>query len=336
MAMTGFRARRGRRAAGWWALALSLLLFLPASCSRKPSVVVYVSVDQPYAEPVLRAFGERAGIEVLPVFDVEATKTTGLVNRLLAEKGSPRGDVFWSSEVAQTVWLRERGILAPYRPSSAEDVPDRFRDPEGHWTGVGLRARVFLVNTLLVPDGSAPSSYLDLEDPSWFRQGFGFSNPLFGTAATQVAAFYSALGPERTRDYLVRIRENGIQILDGNSTVRDQVASGRLAMGLVDTDDAEAAARDGGSVRTVFPGPESRGTLYFPGSVALVAGGPHPEWGRRLVDHLASAEAERALIEARFFHASVRTPPEGMDVQWSTLAPFLDLAKADCKEIFLR
>lgn len=315
-------------------LILALLaLFLVPGCSRGPSVVVYVSVDQPYAEPILRDFGRRTGIKVLPVFDVEATKTTGLVNRLLAEKGRPRADVFWSSEVAQTVWLRERGIVAPYRPASAEDVPAGYRDPQGYWTGVGLRARVFLVNTDLVPDGSAPSSYLDLEDPRWFKKGLGHSNPLFGTAATQVAAFYSVLGPERARAYLARLKENGVTILDGNSVVRDQVVSGRLARGLVDTDDAEAAMREGGPVRAVFPDAHA---LYFPGSVALVSGGPNPAAGKRLVDDLASAEVERALIEARFFCASVRAAPVGMAVEWSSLAPLLDRAKSECKEIFLR
>jgi len=60
-------------------------------------VVVYTSVDQVYSEPVIRAFEKRTGILVLPVYDVEASKTTGLVNRLIAERGRPQADVFWKS-----------------------------------------------------------------------------------------------------------------------------------------------------------------------------------------------------------------------------------------------
>jgi iron(III) transport system substrate-binding protein len=62
------------------------------------TVIVYTSVDQVYSEPVFRAFEKERGVKVLPVYDVEATKTTGLVNRLIAEKARPQADVFWSVE----------------------------------------------------------------------------------------------------------------------------------------------------------------------------------------------------------------------------------------------
>ena len=53
---------------------------LPGCRVREPvrSVVVYASIDQVQAEPVLRAFEASSGIRVLPVYDVEAAKTTAL------------------------------------------------------------------------------------------------------------------------------------------------------------------------------------------------------------------------------------------------------------------
>lgn len=53
-------------------------------------VVVYTSVDQPFSEPILEQFEKTRGIRVLPVYDVEAAKTTGLVNRIIAEKNHPQ------------------------------------------------------------------------------------------------------------------------------------------------------------------------------------------------------------------------------------------------------
>lgn len=47
-------------------------------------VVVYTSVDQVFSEPVLKDFEKQTGIKVYPAYDVEAAKTTGLVNRLIA------------------------------------------------------------------------------------------------------------------------------------------------------------------------------------------------------------------------------------------------------------
>ena len=43
-------------------------------------VVVYSSLDREFAEPVLNAYERETGVEVLPKFDVESTKTVGLTN----------------------------------------------------------------------------------------------------------------------------------------------------------------------------------------------------------------------------------------------------------------
>lgn len=69
-------------------LCMIIYTVITNSCniSNTSEVVVYVSVDQPFAEPILNLFSKRTGIKVKPVFDVEAAKTVGLVNRIRAEK----------------------------------------------------------------------------------------------------------------------------------------------------------------------------------------------------------------------------------------------------------
>ena len=59
-------------------------------------VVIYTSVDQVFSEPILNGFEKAKGIKVKAVYDVEASKTAGLVNRLIAEKDRPKCDVFWN------------------------------------------------------------------------------------------------------------------------------------------------------------------------------------------------------------------------------------------------
>ena len=50
----------------------------------------------------------------ISVQNTEAAKTTGLVSRLMAERERPQADVFWSSEIARTLWLQEQGVLTSY------------------------------------------------------------------------------------------------------------------------------------------------------------------------------------------------------------------------------
>src|SRR5687768_18213315 len=100
------RSGSGRRP-GWGGCLLILILLLIlvglAGCRKpRPEVVIYVSQDQVYAEPILREFSRRTGIRVRAVYDSEAVKTVGLVNRLLAEKSNPQCDVFWNNEALRT------------------------------------------------------------------------------------------------------------------------------------------------------------------------------------------------------------------------------------------
>src|SRR3954469_20930663 len=80
--------------------ATLLLVCLLAGCDRSPSnpptpskstkeVVLYTSIDEPVARPVLDAFTQRTGIKVLIKTDAEASKTAGLVETIRAEKANP-------------------------------------------------------------------------------------------------------------------------------------------------------------------------------------------------------------------------------------------------------
>src|SRR5580765_8432568 len=94
------------------------------------TVTVYVSTDRVFSEPVLRQYEQRSGVKVNPVYDTEETKSTGLANRLLAEKNRPQADVFWSNEPVRTLVLKSRGVLAPYQSPNAAGIPPALMDPE--------------------------------------------------------------------------------------------------------------------------------------------------------------------------------------------------------------
>ena len=185
--------------------SLTTSFYLSGLENSQKTVVVYTSVDQIYSEPILKDFENKSGIQVLAVYDVEATKTTGLVNRLIAEKGSPKADVFWNGEFAQTILLKEYGILATYHSPNANDVPIIYKDPEGFWTGFGGRARVLLVNKNLLQPAEYPTSVYDLINPGFPGDQIGIAYPMFGTSATHAAALYAFLGREKAREFYTKV-----------------------------------------------------------------------------------------------------------------------------------
>src|SRR4029453_11204690 len=179
------------------------------------TVTIYVSTDRGFSEPILRDYERRTGVRVNPVFDTEATKSTGLANRLLAEKARPQADVFWSNEPVRTVVLKSREVLAPYKSPSADGIPAALRDPDGYWTGFSARMRVIAYNTKLVKADEAPESVFDLADPKW-RGQVAIADPRFGSTSFHVAALYAIPGDQKVDEFFRRLKENGVRVVDGN------------------------------------------------------------------------------------------------------------------------
>ena len=307
-------------------LASVSLLALLAACSgsprgpsaedsRQPSesaggrVVIYTSVDEVFAEPICKAFERETGVRVDLVPDTEETKSTGLLNRLIAEKQRARADVFWSGDPVRAAILKAKGISAAYESPSAEGLPAGFSDREHHWTCFSARARVIIYNTRLVAGEDAPESIHDLADPR-FRGKACIANPLFGTTSMHAAALFQTMGDLEAEKFFQSLVDNGVKILSSNGEVRRRVAHGEFALGLTDTDDVQVAMEDGKPVDFVYPDASGMGTLVIPNAVVLIAGGPNAPAGKRLIDYLLRPETEAALARGEAAQMPLRAGAE--------------------------
>lgn len=284
----------------------------------RKTVVVYTCLDQIYAEPVLEEFQRRTNIEVRAVYDAEAAKTTGLVNRLIARRDEPDCDVFWNNEIIQTERLARMGLLARYESPQAKRFPEQFRDEQGRWTGFAARMRVIIYNTQMISPQKVPKSLGDFILPKWRSQA-AIARPFFGTTLTHMAVLHQKWGPNRLSDYLAALRANDVALCLGNATVRDMVAAGERAFGLTDTDDAHAAMLDGKAVDVIVPDADE-GSVLIPNTVALIANCPHPQAGKKLIDYLLSPEVERRLARGRSAQIPLATDLADVKTPWDKLA----------------
>jgi iron(III) transport system substrate-binding protein len=259
-------------------------------------VVVYSALDEEFAQPVLRAYGERSGVRVLPKFDVESTKTVGLTNLIIAEAPRPRCDLFWNNEILNALRLKQRGLLAPFHPSHASELPETFKAKDGTWYGFAARARILIVNTKLVAESDRPRGIKDLLDPKW-KGRIGIAKPLFGTTATHAACLFAAWGDDKARGFFSDLKANGLQVFSGNKQVAMAAGSGQIAFGLTDTDDAMGELDAGSPVAIIYPDrePNGLGTLFIPNTLAVIKGSPRPKEAEALADYLLSPEVEAAL-----------------------------------------
>jgi iron(III) transport system substrate-binding protein len=280
------------------------------SAARASEIVVYVSEDQVFAEPILKDFEKQTGIKVQAVYDTEEAKSTGVMNRLLAEKNNPQADVYWANEPMRAAVLQQRGIAAAYVSPNASEIPATFKDPSGYWTGFSARARVLLVNKTIK---NKPQSILAYTEPGWRKKAI-IANPLFGTTTAEIAALFTIWGDDRGKAFLQDVKKNAVRISTSNGESADFVASGDAEFSLVDSDDAYNRTQQGKPVDTVYPDQQQGGVgvLIVPNAAVLIKGGPHPAEARRLIDFLLSRETERKLAYADCaqipLHPGVETP----------------------------
>ena len=299
-------------------------------------VVVYTSVDDIFARPIAEKFEKETGIKVKLVTDTEETKSTGLLNRLIAEKKRPRADVFWSGDPIRAAILKSKSVSSPYFSINAKGLPAMYSDPEGHWTGFSARARIILYNTNLVKKSYKPSSVMDLLNPD-YKGKVCMANPLFGTTSMHAAALFVSFGEKKAKQFFADLKNNGLKLLSSNGEVRRRVSAGDCAYGITDTDDAYTALRDGKPVGVIFPDKNSFGTLIVPNATVLIANAPHPELAKKFIDYLLSPETEETLANGEAAQMPLRQNLKGpehfpalkdlspMKVDYSKLATTLEL-----------
>ena len=281
---------------------------------REKSVVLYSASDREYVTPILDAF-ERSnpGTEIARQFDVEASKTLGLVTRIQKEKERPRCDVFWNNEIIHTIRLQKQGLLASRRWKVPDNWPKGFKANDGTWIGFAARARVLIINKNKLPDSALwPRSVLELADEKWHHR-CGLANPVYGTTATHMAVIASHEKQIRSAEgkstpYFNQDRtldwnrwsdawiENAV-VLAGNKQVALAVSSGELDWGLTDTDDAVVEKEAGNPVEIVFPDQAENGfgTLFIPNTISVLQRAPNPAAAALLADHLVSEKVESRL-----------------------------------------
>jgi iron(III) transport system substrate-binding protein len=292
----------------------------PSSGGGGKEVIVYTSVDQPVAKPILDEFTKRTGIKVLLKTDAETSKTAGLVETIRAEKANPQCDVFWNNEVFHSVRLADEGLLAAYESPAAKDLPAQFRDPQHRWAAGGLRFRMIAVG----PKGESVTTVEQLANPA-LKGRVGIANPAFGTTSGHIAALFVSWGAPRAEQFLRDLKANDVKLLGGNGEVVKQIAAGNIHAGLTDNDDIDAMLREGGQLKGVpARTKDDPGTLAIPCTVGLVTGSKRPAEAKQLIDYLLSAEVEQKMVAVNFAKASVRQSQAGsiaaMKVDYAEIA----------------
>ena len=60
------------------------------------------------------------------------------INRIRAERSSPQASILYGIGLPSMLTLKADGLLEPYKSPEAAAIPDKYKDPEGYWTGTDV------------------------------------------------------------------------------------------------------------------------------------------------------------------------------------------------------
>ena len=295
-------------------LLLGILLMLLVGCGFKgESLTIYTSQDQIYAEPILREFENQSGIRIRAVYDSEAVKTVGLVNRLIVEKDNPQCDLFWNNEELRTRQLAAKGIL------------DKGIGIEVF----GARTRQWVWNTNQLSLASIPENLTTLTNAQW-RGKVAIALPLFGSTSTHFQILRQQWGKERWHKWCRALVANDVMTVDGNSVVVQLVGRGEVVLGLTDSDDVRAGLKNqlpiaGKSI--VEDG------FVIRNSVGYIAGSAFPNLAQRLARFLQSDSVKVALIDAGALDSF--SSGSSQEIDWHSVVAENEVAVNELKSVFL-
>ena len=273
--------------------------FAVAAAAPAAEVNVYSARKEALIAPILDAFSEETGVAVRLV-----TGNAGqLHERLLAEGRNSPADLFVTVDAGNLHRARQAGLLRPIRSDVLDAaVPARWRDPDGFWFGLSLRARVLVYAVDRVsPDDL--STYEALADPIWSdRVLVRSSSNIYNQSL--IASMIEARGTAATEEWARGLVANLARDPKGGDTDQIRaVAAGEGDVAIVNTyyygglaasaDPADRAAAD--ATRPFFPNQGGRGTHVNISGAGVCAHAPNAAEAIALLEYLAGETAQAAF-----------------------------------------
>ena len=283
-------------------LAVVLVALVSVGASAQDEAVNVYSARHYDTDVVLYdTFTERTGIEV----NLIEAGADELIERIRSEGRNSPADVLLTVDAGRLWRAEEAGILAPVHSDALEAaIPANLRHPEGLWVGLAQRVRAIVYARGYV-DPSEVDSYEDLADDRFEgRVCVRSSSNIYNQSL--VASMIAANGVEATEAWARGLVDNFARPPQGGDTDQIRaVAAGECDLALVNhyylarltTSDDPADQEVAEAVGILFPNQDGRGAHTNVSGAAVVATAPHPENAVRLLEYLATPDAQRLFSE---------------------------------------
>lgn len=264
-------------------------------------VNLYSARKEALIKPLLEQFTDKTGIEV----NLVTGKADALLQRLKSEGRNSPADLLLTTDAGRLHRAQEAGLLQPVASDVLERaVPASYRQPEGYWYGLSVRARPILFVTGKV-DPAELSTYEALAEPKWRdRVCIRSSDNIYNQSL--VASMIASRGREATQDWADDfVRSFARKPVGGD---RDQIkaaAAGQCDIAIANTyylgmmlhSEDEAERQAAGKMAVFWPNQDGRGAHVNISGIGMTAAAQHVANARKLMEFLVSDQAQRWYAE---------------------------------------
>ncbi len=273
----------------------------PPTLAQSGEVNVYTYRETKLTQPLFDAFTKESGIKVNVI-----SASSGLEQRMKAEGKDSPADVLITVDIGRIDDAVQAGVSQPIDSAVIDKVvPAQYRDPDKHWHGISMRARVVYASRERVKQDNI--TYEELADPKWkgricIRSGQHiYNNALF-------AAYVARHGEAKAEDWLRGVKANLAQKPSGGDreTARD-VAAGKCDIGIGNTyywalmNDKEADKKAwADATKVILPTFADGGTHVNLSGVLLAKHAPNRTNAMKLIEWLAGEQAQQIYADANY------------------------------------
>ena len=281
------------------AIALGMLLL--AAVASAAEVNIYSARKEDLIKPILEKFTQGSGIEV----NLVTGKADALLQRLISEGKNSPADILITTDAGRLYRAKNAKVLQVIESETlTTSIPEQYRDPEGYWFGLTLRARPIVYAIERVKPEQL-SSYEALVNPEWEQKiCMRSSDNIYNQSL--VASLLANIGEEKTFNWTESFVKNFARPPQGGD--RDQIkaiAAGQCDIALVNNyylgnmltskDESESQAAE--KVKIFWPNQKDRGTHVNISGAAITASSKNKAAAIQLLEFLVSDVAQQWYAE---------------------------------------
>lgn len=316
-------------------LAAVLLAGAVSPALAQGEVNVYSYRETKLIQPLFDAFTKDTGIKVNVI-----SASSGLEQRIKSEGENSPADVLLTVDIGRLEEAVKAGISQPIVSAELDKVvPAQFRDPEGHWYAISMRARVVYASKERVQQTSL--TYEELADPKWKGKICTRSGQHVYTIGL-VASMIANKGAEETEKWLVGLRDNLARKPAGNDRSQvqgimngecDLALGNTYYMGAMMNNEKEPEQKEwAASAKILFPNAADRGAHVNISGVVMAKHAPNKDNAVKLIEFLTTGQAQKIYAEANFeYPVTPGVEPSDLVKSWGELKadslPLSEVAK---------